>query len=269
MEFLEILPAWSLYLLAGVMGAILGSFANVCIWRIPRGESIVWPPSHCPLCGRRLRWWENVPAISYAFLRGRCRSCRGAISVRYPIVELLMAGLGVLAWWHFGEPLRFFVYLCLFVLPMVIVSGIDLKHMIIPDSISLPGIPVGFLAHLMLDGGPGRYLWTALDSVLGIVVGGGALYLVALAYEKLRKQEGLGGGDVKLIAMMGAFFGWKAALLILLMSSFLGSIVGLAVMVVRRKDLKYCFPFGPFLAAAGVIYLFFGSRIINWYLGIF
>ncbi len=269
MEFLSQFPPWSLYVLAGVLGVILGSFANVCIWRMPRDESVAWPPSHCPACGRRLAWWENVPLLSYVVLRARCRSCRAVISPRYPIVELAMAGLSVFAWWYFGEPLRYFVYLCLFILPMMIVTGIDLYHYIIPDSISLPGIGVGFIVHLLLDGADTSYLWTAVDSAAGIVVGGGSLYLVALAYEKLRKQEGLGGGDVKLIAMMGAFFGWRAALLILLISSFVGSIAGLFMVVAFRKDMKYAIPFGPFLAAAGVIYLFMGQRLIGWYLGLF
>jgi len=262
-------PAWSLYVLAGVIGAILGSFANVCIWRMPRGESVVWPPSHCPSCGRRLSWWENVPILSYPALRARCRTCRARISMRYPIVELAMTLLSLLAWWYFNEPLRFLVYLCLFILPMVIVTGVDLYHYIIPDSITLPGIGVGLIVHLVLGTGGRTWLWTAIDSVAGILIGGGVLYLVALAYEKLRKQEGLGGGDVKLIAMMGAFFGWKAALLILLMASFLGSIVGLLVISILRKDLKYAIPFGPFLAAAGVLNLFAGARIISWYTGLF
>jgi len=269
MQLLAFSPQWLLYLMACFVGAVLGSFANVCIWRMPRGESVAWPPSHCPVCGRRLAWWENVPVLSYLALRGRCRTCRCRISIRYPIVELAMSVLALLTWWYFGDPLKFFVYLSLFILPMVIVTGIDLYHYIIPDSISLPGIGVGLIVHVLLGGGEGSYLWTAVDSVAGIVVGGGALYLVALAYEKLRKQEGLGAGDVKLIAMIGAFFGWKAVLLILLMSSFLGSLVGLAVILILRKDLKYAIPFGPFLAAAGVINLFAGQRLVAWYMGLF
>jgi len=269
MQIFSHFPPWSLYALAGILGAILGSFANVCIWRMPRGESVVWPPSHCPGCGRRLSWWENVPILSFVILRARCRTCKSRISVRYPIVELAMTGLALLTWWYFGEPLRFLVYLCLFILPMVIVTGIDLYHRIIPDSISLPGIGVGLIVHLLLDGGGDRFLWVAIDSVAGVLVGGGALYLVAFAYEKVRKQMGMGGGDIKLIAMMGAFFGWKAALLILLMASFLGSIVGLLVIMILRKDLKYGIAFGPFLAAAGVINLFAGARIISWYTGLF
>ncbi|MBN1283232.1 MAG: prepilin peptidase [Proteobacteria bacterium] len=265
LQVLENFPPWTLYLLAGLMGAVLGSFAGVCIWRMPRDESVVWPPSHCPACGRRLSWWENIPLVSYAILRARCRTCRAWISPRYPIVELAMVLLSLFAWWHFQEPLRYLVYLCLFILPMLIVTGIDLYHCIIPDSITIPGIAAGFIVKLLLDGGEPACLWRAVDSLAGIVVGGGALYLVALAYEKIRRQEGLGGGDVKLIAMIGAFFGWKAALLALFIASFLGSFVGLIVVIALRKDLKYAIPFGPFLATAGVVYLFFGDRLIAWY----
>ena len=269
MDLLAITPSWFLYVAAGITGAILGSFANVCIWRMPRGESVVRPPSHCVACGRRLSWWENVPIASYLFLRGRCRGCGVGISLRYPAVELAMTLLAIFAWRHFNEPRLFFLYLCLFLLPMVIITVIDIQHYIIPDSISLPGIGVGFLVHVFIEGGGGSHMWSAIDSLAGILVGGGSLYLVALAYEKFRKQEGLGGGDVKLIAMLGAFFGWRAALLILLISSFLGSIVGLAVMIALRKDMKHPIPFGPFLAAAGVLYLFAGKQIIQWYTSLF
>ncbi|MFA4873752.1 MAG: prepilin peptidase [bacterium] len=262
------MPGWVLYIFAGLIGAVLGSFANVCIWRMPRGESVVWPGSHCPSCGHKLAFWENVPILSYIFLFGRCRHCRGRISLQYPIVELLCCALSLLAWWHFQEPLRFFIYLCLFIVPLVIVSGIDLGHMIIPDSISIPGIAIGVLVHVFVEG-RASYLGAAIDSAIGIIVGGGSLYLVAIAYEKLKKQEGLGGGDVKLIAMLGAFFGWRASILILLMSSFLGSLVGLALIVAMRKDMKYAIPFGPFLAVAGIFYLFAGMPMIRWYLGFF
>ncbi len=259
---------WILYIFAGLLGSVLGSFANVCIWRMPRGESVAWPGSHCPSCGHKLAFWENVPVLSYVFLLGRCRSCHNRISLMYPLVELICIGLSLLAWWHFGEPLRYLIYLCLFIVPLVIVSGIDLAHMIIPDVISLPGIAVGFLVHVFLDN-RGHYMSAAIDSVTGIIIGGGSLYLVAIAYEKLKKQEGLGGGDIKLIAMLGAFFGWRAAIVILLISSFLGSLVGLGVILALRKDMKYAIPFGPFLAAAGLVYLFAGLPMIRWYLSLF
>jgi leader peptidase (prepilin peptidase)/N-methyltransferase len=268
MEFASALPQWLLYLIAGLIGAILGSFANVCIFRMPRRESIIWPRSHCPHCDHVLSPWENVPLISFVLLRGRCRKCKGRISFQYPLVETAAIALSLLAWWHFGEPIGYLVYFCLLIVPLLIASIIDLKHYIIPDSITIPGIIVGFGVHVIL-GGDYSYRMAALDSLLGILVGGGALYLVAIAYEKLKKQEGLGGGDVKLIAMLGAFFGWRASILILLISSLLGSFVGLLLIIILRKGLKYAIPFGPFLAVAGLIYLFAGEWIINWYLGLF
>jgi len=268
MDFLSSMPGWFMYVIAGVIGAILGSFANVCIWRMPRGESIIRPGSHCPLCDHKLGFLENIPILSFIFLGGRCRKCRGRISFRYPLVELIAIAVSLFTWWYFKGPISYLVYFCLFLMPLFIASAIDLGHYILPDSITIPGIFVGIAVHTLLDG-QGEYLSHAVDSLLGIAVGGGALYIVALVYEKIKKAEGLGGGDVKLIAMLGAFFGWRAALLILLMSSILGSIVGLFMVLAFRKGMKYAIPFGPFLALAGIVYLFAGERIIQWYLGLF
>lgn len=268
MEYLSFVPGWFLYVIAGLIGAILGSFSNVCIWRMPRNESVVWPGSHCPLCDHKLGVLENVPILSFVFLGGRCRKCKGRISLRYPLVELFSILLSLFTWWYFQDPITYLVYFCLLIIPLLIGSAIDVKHYILPDSITIPGIVVGFAVHTFLDG-RGDYFIHALDSLLGIVIGGGVLYIVALVYEKLKKQEGLGGGDVKLIAMLGAFFGWRATLLILLMSSVMGSIVGLVMVIALRKNMKYAIPFGPFLALAGIVYLFAGERIIQWYLGLF
>lgn len=262
------LPHWLLYLIAGTLGGILGSFANVCIIRMPKEESVIWPPSHCPSCDRRLSWWENIPVVSFLLLWGHCRSCKVRISLQYPLVEAFCILMALFTWWHFQEPVRFLTYFCLLIVPLVIVSVIDLYNFIIPDVISLPGIVIGFLVHVLVEGRT-DFVPTMIDSVAGIMVGGGSLYLVALAYEKLKKQEGLGGGDVKLIAMLGAFFGWKAVLFILLLSSLCGSIVGLFLIVILRKDLKYVIPFGPFISLAGVVYLFWGVRLLEWYASLF
>ncbi len=263
---LDVLPVWFLTIIAGLLGAILGSFANVCIWRMPRDESIVRPPSHCPRCGHRLAWWENVPVLSYLFLRGRCRTCRERISVRYPLVELFTILLSLLVWWWTGDPIDYLLYFCLLFVPLVIVTVIDLEHRIIPDEISLPGIPVGIAVHTITHASMG-YGWAALDGLLGALVGGGVLFLVAFAYEKLKKQEGLGGGDIKLIAMLGAFLGWRAAILTLFAASLLGSIVGLILVLILRKGMKYAIPFGPFLVAGGMLYFFFGNNFLRWYAG--
>ena len=163
-------PAWSLFVIAGVMGAILGSFANVCIARMPRDESVIWPPSHCPLCGRRLKFWENIPIVSFIALKGRCSGCGGRISAIYPAVEIACVLLSLLTWWHFGDPLRYLIYFTLFIVPMVIVTFIDLKHMIIPDIISIPGIVAGIAAHTILN--PlSSYLNSAFDSLAGAQIG--------------------------------------------------------------------------------------------------
>lgn len=326
---IALLPERLLYIIAGILGAVIGSFANVCIARMPKDESIISPRSHCPRCGHNLSWWENVPIFSFLILRGCCRGCHGHISAVYPVVEVLCVAIALLAWWHFEDPLRFLIYYCFFLIPLTIVTFIDLAHKIIPDSISIPGIFVGMavsvlfatgdklvMTEALLVGSVGgtvlsilgeSILWrirgrqkggysielaavfaicgviiavifipsfgsqsrALLNSALGALVGGLALYLVAVSYEKIKKEEGLGGGDIKLIAMLGAFFGWKAAILILLISSILGSIVGIAIVLILRKDMKYAIPFGPFLAVAGMIQLFAGEKIIFWYLNLF
>lgn len=260
----QYLPDWFLYLIAGAIGAVLGSFANVCIVRLPRDKSVVWPPSHCPHCERRLVWWENIPVFSFLFLSGRCRTCKGPIALRYPIVEALCVILSLYLWWFYKEPFAFLIYLSLFVIPLVIVSFIDLEHMIIPDVISVPGILVGVGVNVLFAA-KGNRLSAGLDSLIGAAVGGGALYLVAFAYEKIKKIEGLGGGDVKLMAMLGAFFGWREAIFILFLSSIIGAIVGLIVVIVQKRDMKYAIPFGPFLAMAGLINLLMGDYIMRHY----
>lgn len=267
MDVIGFMPAWSLYAIAGVLGAILGSFANVCISRLPNGESVIRPRSHCPRCGYKLDWWENIPIISFVFLGGRCSNCRERISLRYPLVELISVALAIFLWWRYPDPLHFLVYFCLLVTPLIIVSFIDLKHRIIPDIISIPGIFAGIGIHTLFSG-EGKFVSGAIDAVAGAATGGLFLFFVAVIYEKIKKQAGLGGGDIKLIAMLGAFFGWRAAILILCMSSILGSLVGVILITVLRKDMKFAIPFGPFLSIAGIIQLIFGDWLILWYSGI-
>ncbi len=268
-------PSWAFYLCAGFIGAILGSFANVCIVRLPQEEAfwpsvkiLFWPPSHCPKCSHRLSWWENVPLISYLVLRGRCRACHASIALRYPLVELACIVLALFSWWYFRQPLPFLLYFIFLIVPLVIITVIDLDCRIIPDVISIPGIFTGMAIFTILEG-QGHYGRALLESFAGALVGGGLLYLVATVYERVRHQEGLGGGDVKLMAMLGAFFGWRAALLMLLTSSILGSIVGVGLILILRRDFKYAIPYGPFLALAGLIYLFVGRLFLTWYIGLF
>jgi len=237
-----------------VLGAVVGSFLNVIIHRLPEEKSIVFPASHCPKCQHAIRFYDNIPLISYLFLKGRCRDCGGSISGRYPLVEGLTAILSLLIYWKFGPSLQ---YLCvfLFTCSLVVITFIDLDHQIIPDVISLPGIPVFFLAAIFVMN------LRFLDAFLGFLIGGGVLYSVAFVYELITKREGMGGGDIKLLAMIGAFLGWQSLLFVLLISSFAGAAVGSVIMITRGRDMKYAVPFGPFLSLGAIAYLFFGGYL--------
>lgn len=248
----------ALYVIAFVFGAVVGSFLNVCIYRIPAGKSIVRPASSCPSCGQAIPFYHNIPIISYMVLRGRCSSCGAGYSPRYPLVEALMGVLAVLLAVEFGPVPGLFVYF-VFTAALVTITFIDLDHKIIPDVISLPGIVIGFgCSFLLAEPGP-------VDSAIGIVAGGGILLVIALGYYLLTGSEGMGMGDVKLLAMIGAFTGWKGIIVTLLAGSFVGAVLGIIVMVVHGKSSKYALPFGPFLAAGALVYLFFGPELIDWY----
>jgi leader peptidase (prepilin peptidase)/N-methyltransferase len=239
------------------LGAVVGSFLNVCIHRVPEGRSIVSPSSACPGCGNPIRPRDNVPILSYLFLKGKCRYCGRKISPRYLAVELITALVALLIFLRYGLSLPFLSVFA-FASALIVITFIDLEHGIIPDVITLPGIPVFLLLAVLVMGVP------LLDSIIGAVAGGGILYLIALGYELLTKREGMGGGDIKLLAMLGAFFGWQSLYFILFVSSVLGGLVGIAIMIFRGKDLKYAVPFGPFLSFAAVAYIFFGSDFWSW-----
>ena len=269
----------SLYILAFLFGAIVGSFLNVCIFRIPLGTSLILPSSSCPQCKTAIKAYDNIPILSYFLLGGRCRYCNASISPRYPLVETMMALFSTFLILKFGLSPSFFIYF-IFISSLVVVSFIDLDHRIIPDKISLPGIILGFLASFIkpVEGHndflvlyvfkavKGTLNMATLDSLLGIFIGGGLLYAVAVLFYWVTKKEGMGGGDIKLLAMIGAFLGWSSTLFTILVSSLIGSIVGVALMVATGADSKYAIPFGPFLSMGAVIYLFFGKEIIRWYL---
>ncbi len=248
--------------IAFILGAVIGSFLNVVIYRIPAGESIVSPGSRCPQCGTAIRWYQNIPVLSWAVLRGRCASCGISISVRYPFVEALTGALFVLVFLAFGLQGATVVY-WVFVAALVAITFIDLDHQIIPDVISLPGIPAGFAASFFVP----WLSWS--DSLIGIVLGGGSLYLVAAGYEILTKKEGMGGGDIKLLAMIGAFLGWQAVLPVIFLSSLIGSLIGVPLMLIKKADGRLAIPFGPFLALGAVIYLLWGRQIVSWYFSFF
>lgn len=242
-----------------IFGAMVGSFLNVCIHRLPKEESIVRPGSHCPKCKTPIRFYDNIPLLSYLLLGGKCRHCKAPISIQYPIVEAITALSSFFLFITFGVSLSFFYYFS-FVAALIAITVIDLYHQIIPDVISLPGIVIGLLGSLVI---PQITFWSSL---IGVISGGGSLFLVATVYQWLFKREGMGGGDVKLLAMIGAFLGWKAVILTIFLSSFIGSIIGITVMLIKGKDFKYAIPFGPFLALGAVISLFWGENLISWYL---
>jgi leader peptidase (prepilin peptidase)/N-methyltransferase len=256
-----ILPPLVTLLFAGAFGALIGSFLNVCIHRLPRGASIVWPASACPHCSRELSWYENIPVASYLALRGRCRTCKAPISVRYPFVEALTSAMFMMAWWHYG-PGPLFAARAIFGCALIVLFAIDLEHHLLPNVITLPGIAVGFAFSFLTEPG-----WTA--SLIGLLAGGGVLYLIAVLYYWVRHEEGLGMGDPKMLAMIGAFLGWKLTLVTLMVASLTGTIVGLAMMASGQGTLKYALPFGCFLAVGAVIAAAAGPPVLDWYLGFF
>ncbi len=244
-----------------LFGAIIGSFLNVCIARLPDGRSIVRPPSHCPKCQSFLAWYDNVPVLSYLLLAGRCRTCRVRISPIYPAVEVLTGALAMALFLRLGPTLAFAGYFA-FAAALVVITFIDLDHQIIPDVISLPGIAVGLAFSLVSP------LVTPLDALLGVLAGGGTLLAVAWLYKTFRGQEGMGGGDIKLLAMIGAFLGWQSIFVTLFVGSVIGSIIGVVVMLYEGADTKLAIPFGPFLAGGALVYLFWGDRILAFYFGV-
>jgi leader peptidase (prepilin peptidase) / N-methyltransferase len=251
---------WITLFFGFVLGTIIGSFLNVCIHRIPQGESIVTPPSRCPRCKTSIHFYDNIPLVSFIILQGRCRKCHAPISPRYPLVEFLMGLFSLMLLLRFGISTLYLIYLAFFA-SLTLVSFIDLPYRIIPDVISLPGIGIGVICSLL------HPQLSVKDSLIGVLLGGGTLYTVASVYRLITKREGMGGGDVKLLAMIGAFIGWKGVLFTILCSSFVGTVVGVILMLVSSADSKYAVPFGPFLSIGAVIYVLWGEALISWYLG--
>jgi leader peptidase (prepilin peptidase)/N-methyltransferase len=254
------IPLWFFYVILFILGSVLGSFYNVCIYRLPREESIVWPGSHCPQCHHPLSIGDNLPLVSFLLLKGACRYCQASISFQYPLVEGITASAAVLMGWKFGFS-WFFLQAFLFFSALLVVSVIDLYHRIIPDLITFPGIGLGVLLAWLSDS-PGIQ-----SSLIGLLLGGGVLWLLAAGYALLTGKEGMGGGDIKLLAMIGAFLGWPGVLVTLLFASLLGTLVGLGLMLFWKKGRTYAVPFGPFLSAGALIHLFWGPALIRWYLG--
>ena len=241
-----------------VFGTCIGSFLNVCIYRLPESKSIVRPGSMCPSCGTPIRFYDNIPILSYIALRGKCRHCEATISFRYPVIEFISGIFAVGISLKYGISLEAMVYYA-FTATLLVITFIDIDHQIIPDVITLPGIPIFFAASLALP------QITLVESILGILIGGGSLFLVAWLYHLLTRKEGMGGGDIKLLAMMGAIIGWKGVLFTIFAASATGTVAGLAIILKTRKTMKLAVPFGPFLAIGGIAYILFGPQLIAWY----
>ncbi len=243
-------------------GACLGSFANVVIYRLPRGESVVKPRSHCYNCKKMVAWYDNIPILSWFILRGRCRQCQAPFSIRYSLVELLTGILFALSYHYAGLHWSLLEY-CLFVFGLVVCTFIDLDHMILPDEFTLSGIVIGLVGAAL---NPQREF---LDALYGVLMGGGFLWGMAYIYYAITKVEGMGGGDIKLLAWIGAVLGWKAIPFVIMVAAIVGSIVGLIASRKTKAGLKTVIPFGPYLALSAVFYLFGGQTIAIWYLDLF
>lgn len=250
------------YAVAVAFGLIIGSFLNVCIYRIPRNLSIVFPSSRCTACNNEIRAWDNIPVISYLLLGGRCRNCRAKISLRYPLVETLNAFLYAAVVWRYGIGWNSAVYAVL-CSSLIVITFIDLDFQIIPDRITLAGIPLGLVTGFFLLNDPfmrADFLGYKA-SLIGLFAGGGLFYLVAVL-----SRGGMGGGDIKMMAMVGALMGWKSVFLTTFLGSLAGSLIGVFLMIFKGRGRKTKIPFGPFLALGTLVTLFFGQEILLWYL---
>ncbi len=245
--------------LATIVGAVLGSFLNVCIYRVPLGKSIVFPASACESCRRELSWYENLPIISWVVLGAKCRTCKAPLSAVHPVVEALTALMFGAAAWYYG-PSLLLVSRLVFGCMLIVLFAIDFEHHLLPNVITLPGIAVG-IAFSLVTGEPGL-----VASLIGAVVGGGSLWLIAEAYYRIRHEDGLGMGDVKMLAMIGAFLGWQLTIMTLVMGSLAGSVVGLVIIALRKGDMKYALPFGTFLAMGAALAATVGPGLLTWYL---
>lgn len=245
-----------------IFGCLFGSFGNVVIYRLPKGQNIAWPGSHCQSCQAAVRWYDNIPILSWVLLRGKCRQCQAPFSIRYPIVEGLMGLLFLASFLKFGLS-WFLLEVLIFTFCAVVASFIDLDHMILPNQLTLSGIVIGLIGAFL---NPEREF---LPAFLGVLVGGGFLWAIAYFYFAIRKQEGMGGGDIKLIAWIGALLGWSAIPFVILASSLFGSLIGLSIVVKSKGDMKSVIPFGPYLVLGAFLYLFFGVEISEWYLDLF
>lgn len=243
-----------------ILGLCIGSFLNVCIYRLPASKSIVDPlRSICPNCNNPILFYDNIPVLSYLCLKGRCRYCHTRISFRYPLVEFITGIAAVNVFFTSGLTLEGLIYF-VFIASLIVITFIDIDHKIIPDIITLPGILLGLVASFALPA------VTFKASLLGLLIGGGSLLCVAWVYTLITGKDGMGGGDIKLLGMMGTIVGWKGVIFTIFVSSMVGTCVGMILMLVKGKNMKFAIPFGPFLSVGAILYIFFGEKILHWYL---
>jgi len=243
-----------------ILGLVIGSFSNVCIYRIPKNESIVFPASHCTSCQTPIKAMDNIPVLSYFLLKGKCRNCGEKFSIRYPIVEFLTGVVYILIFLIYGRNLQTLIYAILSS-ALIIISFIDLDEQIIPDEISLPGIVLGFLISFFVP-----YI-SYFNSLFGILTGGGIIFLIALAGLVIFKKEAMGGGDVKLAAMIGAFIGWRYIILSLFIGFFIGAVTGIVLILSKVKNKDDIIPFGPFIVLGSILTILWGKDLLSWYFG--
>ena len=243
-----------------ILGLIVGSFSNVCIYRIPRNESIVYPASHCPKCRSNISPKDNIPLLSYILLKGRCRNCKSKISIQYPVVEFLTGFIYLIIYLIYGLSIQTLIYIILSS-ALIIIAFIDLNEQIVPDVISLPGIVLGLILSFFVS-----YI-SFVNSALGVLVGGGIILIIGLAGSAIFKKEAMGGGDVKLAAMIGAFLGWRYIIISLFLGFFLGALAGIILILSKIKSREDVVPFGPFIVLGSFITLLWGEKIVSWYIG--
>ena len=255
------LPTPVLAAILGLFGLTIGSFLNVCIYRIPLGQSVVSPGSRCMGCGNALRWYHNVPVLSWLALRAKCAFCGAPISARYPAIELLTGVVFALHAFVF-EPGPLLLVRLVFAAVLITLAFIDIDHRILPDSMTLTGIPLGVLASIWLPPG-------VRDAIIGVFLGGGILWLIAEGYYRWRRIEGMGMGDVKMLAMIGAVLGWRAVVVTLVLSSVSGALVGVAMMRRAEAGMRYALPFGTFLSLGALAASLVGEPLMAWYLSFY
>jgi len=259
----------ALYGAVFLFGAVVGSFLNVCIYRIPRDLSIIIPSSRCPSCNNPIQPWDNIPILSYILLKGRCRACNARIPFKYPLVEFLNAVLYVIVLWRFDSDFSWFLLIYfIFLSSLIVITFIDIEHQIIPDSITLPGVILALIfgSTILPDPFSRGDLLGFKSSIFGVLLGGGLFYAIGVLGTAILKKDAMGGGDIKMMAMVGGFLGWKGVILTTFLGSLIGSIIGVFLIMIKGKEKGSKIPFGPYLSFGATVSLLLGQEFLAWYL---